>query len=97
MTIVDGIHRKSSDSDVGMPAFGQQLDNAQIASVTNYVRSHFANIDSQVTAEQVKTLRAGGDAPFIVRYVNVLMAVGGGVALLVLFALYRLVSKRKRR
>jgi D-sorbitol dehydrogenase (acceptor) len=50
-----------------------------------------------VTAEQVKTLRAGGDAPFIVRYVNVLMAVGGGVALLVLFALYLLVSKRKRR
>jgi len=93
MTIVDGIHRKSSDSDVGMPAFGQQLNDAQIAAVTHYVRQQFGNINEDISAEQVKTLRSGGEAPFIVRYVDYLIAAGVFIALLLLLLIVRLRKK----
>ncbi|MCC3742561.1 cytochrome c [Rouxiella badensis] len=93
MTIADGLHRKGSDSDVSMPAFGQQMSDAQIAAVSSYVRNQFANIQEPVTAEQVTTYRHGGDAPFIVRYVNCLMAAGAIVVLLILFGLLRLRKK----
>lgn len=90
MTIVDGIHRKSRDADVGMPAFATELNNAQIASVTRYVRSHFAGINDELTADEVAQLRQGGQAPLIVRYMNWLIAGGVVLLLLLLFALLRL-------
>ncbi|MBP2168833.1 D-sorbitol dehydrogenase (acceptor) [Erwinia toletana] len=93
MTIVDGIHRKGSDSDVGMPAFGQQLNDAQIAAVTQYVRRHFAGIDQNISAEQVTTLRNGGEAPFIVRYINYLIAAGVIVAIIILLLIVRMRRK----
>lgn len=90
MTIVDGIHRKTRDADVGMPAFATELNNAQIASVTHYVRSHFAGINDALTADEVAQLRQGGQAPLIVRYMNWLIAGGVMLVLLILFALLRL-------
>ena len=93
MTIVEGIHRKGSDSDVSMPAFAQQMNNGQIASLSNYVRSQFANIDDRLSAEDVQTLRHGGEPPFIVRYLYWLIGAGIVIVLLILFGLMRL---RKR-
>ena len=41
-----------------MPAFAAVLDDAQVAAVVTYVRSHFGNAYGDVvTAEQVATLR----------------------------------------
>jgi mono/diheme cytochrome c family protein len=76
MVIVEGIQRKTSDTDISMPAFAEQLSNAQIASVSNYVRSRFAGINDVVTAQDVQNLRDGGEVPFIMRYINWLMAAG---------------------
>ncbi|MGF6192727.1 c-type cytochrome [Serratia sp. 2723] len=76
MVIVEGIQRKTSNTDISMPAFAEQLNNAQIASVSNYVRSRFAGIDDKMTAQDVQTLREGGEAPFIMRYINWLMTAG---------------------
>lgn len=76
MVIVNGIQRKSGDSDISMPALGEQLNDAQIASVSNYVRSRFAGIDDKMTAQEVQTLRDGGEPPFIVRYINWLITAG---------------------
>ncbi|MNP62622.1 Fructose dehydrogenase cytochrome subunit precursor [compost metagenome] len=76
MVIVEGIQRKTSNTDISMPAFSEQLNNAQIASVSNYVRSRFAGIDDKVTAQDVQTLRDGGEPPFIMRYINWLMTAG---------------------
>jgi D-sorbitol dehydrogenase (acceptor) len=76
MVIVDGIQRKTSNTDISMPSFAEQLNNAQIASVSNYVRSRFAGIDDAVTAQDVQTLREGGEPPFIVRYINWLITTG---------------------
>ncbi|GKX64268.1 sorbitol dehydrogenase [Pragia fontium] len=93
MTIVMGIQRKGSDGEVSMPAFGQQMNNEQIASLSNYVRNQFANIDDRLTAENVQMLRNGGELPFIVLYLNWLMGGGAVIVLLILFGLMRL---RKR-
>ena len=42
----------------GMPPLRGLLDDAQIAEVVNYVRSHFGNhYQDQVTAEQVAAQR----------------------------------------
>lgn len=41
-----------------MPAFGSLFDDAQVAAVVNYVRTHFGNhYKDPVTPEQVKALR----------------------------------------
>jgi mono/diheme cytochrome c family protein len=46
----------------GMPAFGPALDDAQIAAVVGYVRTHFGNrFDDAVTPEDVKAARADTD------------------------------------
>lgn len=42
----------------GMPAFGERLDDQQVADVVNYVRSHFGNAYTDtVSAEDVKKAR----------------------------------------
>lgn len=93
MTVVNGIERKGNDIDVGMPAFGQQMNDAQIAAVSSYVRTQFGQVNDSVTAEQVTALRQGAAQPFIVRYVNALMIGGAVVVLLILFGLLRLRKK----
>lgn len=87
MTVANGIERKGNDVDVAMPAFAQQMNDAQIAAVSSYVRSQFGNISEPVTVDQVKTWRQGGEAPFIVRYINYLIAGGVIIALLIILAL----------
>ena len=92
MTISEGLVRQGQDLSVSMPAFKQQLSPAQIAAVTQYVRQHFAGIDGSVSAEQVKQLQDGGEAPFIVKYTWPMM-IGG----LILLALLILVFIRRKR
>ena len=43
-----------------MPSFGGSLNDAQVAAVVNYLRTHFGNkYKDPITPEQVKALRAG--------------------------------------
>ena len=93
MAISHGLSRKGNDVDVLMPAFGRDMSDAQIAAVSNYVRLHFGNIDDGLTAKDVANITSGGPAPFLVRYINLLMALGVVIISLVLFALFR----RKKR
>lgn len=93
MAINDGIVRQGQDLKVAMPNFGSQMSAAQIASVAQYVRQHFAGIDTPITAEQVTQLQQGGEKPFIVKYTWALIALGVVVVLLILLA----VGRRLRR
>lgn len=46
----------------GMPRFGHQMSDDQIAAVTNYVRSHFGNdYPDQITPDEVADLRPPED------------------------------------
>lgn len=94
MTISEGIHRPGNDIDVFMPAFGKELNNGQIASVSNYVRLHFGNIDDKLTKNDVLLIRQGGEAPFLLKYINWLMAGGGIIGLIILWGIFRTFKRR---
>jgi mono/diheme cytochrome c family protein len=56
--ILHGLHRKTAGNDVGMPAFAAQLNDAQIAALTNYVTTQFGNpAATRVSDKDVAKLR----------------------------------------
>jgi len=56
--ILSGAHRRASDAQATMPAFGGAYSDAEIASLANYVTARFGAQPSAVTAENIATLRA---------------------------------------
>jgi mono/diheme cytochrome c family protein len=56
--ILTGAHRRSADAGATMPAFGSAYNDAEIASLANYVTARFGAQPSAVTAEKIATLRA---------------------------------------
>jgi mono/diheme cytochrome c family protein len=92
MTIVEGVDRKGASAHAFMPAFGEELTNAQIAAVASYIAGRFGNPDVSVDEATVMELRAGGPTPLIVRAVPYLTAAG----ILVLAATAILFARRKR-
>lgn len=69
--ILHGVERETDGKQVLMPAFGegsevQELNDAQIADLANYLFKQFGNPKLSTTAEQVKALRQGGNPPLIV-------------------------------
>ena len=58
MVILNGVHRRSATADVFMPAFRAELDDADIAALSNYVSSQFGNPQAKQTAEGVAKARA---------------------------------------
>ncbi|WJF92165.1 cytochrome c [Paraburkholderia bonniea] len=58
LVVLNGVARKTQQTDVLMPAFGAQLNNEQIAALTNYVTKQFGNPQATITADQVQALRA---------------------------------------
>ncbi|HWX28362.1 MAG TPA: cytochrome c [Steroidobacteraceae bacterium] len=57
--ILSGAHRRASESQATMPAFGGAYSDAEIASLANYVTARFGAQPSAVTAQNIATLRAG--------------------------------------
>ncbi len=99
-TIVYGVHRKVNGKDVDMPGFGPEglftdrLTDQQIADVSNYVLKNFGNAQLNVTPEQVKTVREGGQRPLIARLAQ--PAVWGTAAVIVVILLVLLISYSRR-
>ena len=57
MVILHGVNRQTKDADVMMPGFGEELNDEQIAAVTNYVTQHFGDPKATVTAGDIAKLR----------------------------------------
>ena len=95
MAIVQGVHRKTNDYTVSMPAFADELNNEQIAAVSNYVLQHFGNSTVSVNAQQVQQLRQGGPAPLLIKAMPYLLGLGAVVALLVLWGAARWWRRRR--
>jgi mono/diheme cytochrome c family protein len=56
--ILHGVARKTASNDVGMPAFATQLNDAQVAALTNYVTTQFGNpAAARVSDKDVAKLR----------------------------------------
>ena len=57
----DEVLRLVLNGRAGMPAFGGNLDNEQIALIVSYVRNAWENEGHLVDASMVETVRGGGD------------------------------------
>ena len=72
-----------------MPPFGSQsnalnqLDDQQVATLSNWILHHYGNVEVTVSPEQVAEIRRGGPSSPLV----MLAQVGVGVGALVLIAL----------
>jgi hypothetical protein len=78
--ILHGIDRENGAGDhIVMPGFGDNLTDAQIATLTNYVRNQYGNSGDNVDAVAVKTLR-DNNVTVIPGY---LLIAGGGVGALI--------------
>ncbi|WP_295959943.1 cytochrome c [Rhodoferax sp.] len=93
--ILEGVQRQSGGPNVLMPAFAKDLSDTQIATLGNYLLQHFGNPAAHVTAEQVSTLRSGGEASALVLLARIGMGVG--LVLLLLLLLLTWLLRRKTR
>lgn len=58
--ILHGVHRKTNDGQVFMPAFGEHLSNAQIATLVNFLTKTYGQADANISAQDVANLRTAG-------------------------------------
>jgi D-sorbitol dehydrogenase (acceptor) len=91
MTILSGVDRHGADARSFMPAFADQLTNAQVAAIANHVLTRFGRADVAVSEAMVATARAGGGRPLIVTMVPWLM----GLAVLIVLLACVMVWRRK--
>jgi mono/diheme cytochrome c family protein len=101
-TILHGVDRTVDAKPHFMPAFGDKasftdrLSDQDIADVSNYVLGHYGNPAVKVSVQQVRTLRAGGQPPFIAR-VRPLIVPGIALLCMALLALWLRRSRARRR
>jgi mono/diheme cytochrome c family protein len=91
MTVLTGVDRRGSDGHAFMPAFANDMNDAQVAAVANRVLTQFGNSAVQVDAAQVAALRAGGGKPLLLKLVPWIIGLLG----LVLVGLVTVFMKRR--
>ncbi len=78
-----------------MIGFAGQLNDHQIAALTNYVMQDIGHSKVQISEERVKSLRAGGDASPLMLASRIGMAAAGFIVVLGLLWLgFRRKNKR---
>jgi mono/diheme cytochrome c family protein len=92
MVLLDGIERQADVPDVLMPGFRKELSDQQIATLGVYLAKNYGNPKVQVTADQVKTLRAGGASSNLVWLARL-----GMIAVVVLLIAAFFAFRRRRR
>jgi mono/diheme cytochrome c family protein len=58
MVMLHGVNRETKSATVFMPSFADELNDAQIAAISNYVTKTFGNPQSTTSANQVAKLRS---------------------------------------
>ncbi|WP_217897852.1 cytochrome c [Cobetia sp. QF-1] len=95
MAIIQGVDRQTDAYHVSMPAYGDSLNDEQIAAISNHVLQTFGNVDLSVEAQQVAQLRRGGPSPWLVSAMPWLLGAGGLIALAVVVAIGTMLRRRK--
>jgi len=93
MVILHGIQWQSHGTDVRMPGFAHELSDQQIATLGSWLTRHYGNPSASVSADQVKTLRAGGAPSHLLLITRLAMV----VVVLVIIAIIGMLIRRKRR
>jgi mono/diheme cytochrome c family protein len=58
MVMLHGVNRETKNATAFMPPFADELNDAQIAAISNYVTKTFGNPQSTISADQVAKLRS---------------------------------------
>lgn len=97
--IARGIDRRVGATHTLMPSFRDGMDNAQIASLANYVRTQFGGVEGSVNASQVATILNGKvDTPWLIQNARWLAILACAMALLVvLFTAWSIARALERR
>jgi fructose 5-dehydrogenase cytochrome subunit len=103
--ILYGVDREANGQHALMPGFSKgsyvaELDDQQVADISNYVLTNFGNSNARVTPQDVETARKGGPVPLIARLQPQMMPamiVGAGLALIVLFVVIYAIARSRRR
>lgn len=95
MVILEGVHRQLDPPELRMPGFATLLSDQQIATLASYLTQRYGNPQASVTSEQVKTLRAGGEASNLLLLARIGIGVGVIVVAGALAALVRVGRRRK--
>jgi mono/diheme cytochrome c family protein len=93
LTILHGVERRGTQHDASMPGFNDELDDVQVASLANYVRTTFGNSANGVDAPLVHRLRVNELAT---SPIDTLMKVGSILASVVVIAALSLFLWRRR-
>jgi len=98
MVLLDGIERHGegahSGPEVKMQGFRKVMSDVQIATLATYLTKQYGNPDIKVSAEQVRSLRAGGEPSRLA-----LLAQGGiafGVLIVIALIMWLLRRGKKR-
>ncbi|WP_118134477.1 cytochrome c [Oceanicella sp. SM1341] len=94
MAMLDGVWPEHGQS---MPAFAGVMDDAEIATLTNWLFAGFGDAGVQLDAARVAELRAGGAPSPLIGLARTGVAVAGAVILLVLLGLAFWLLRRGRR
>ncbi|WP_218015185.1 cytochrome c [Cobetia sp. 5-11-6-3] len=81
MAILKGVDRQTEAYHVAMPAYEDQLTDAQVAAISNHVLQKFGNAELTVDAQQVAAWRQGGSTPWWVSAMPWLLAAGAMILL----------------
>lgn len=94
--IAHGVDRVVGEQHTFMPPFKNSLNDAQIASVANFVRTRFGGVQSELQPSQAATILSGRVAtPWLIEHAKWLSIAAVGAAALVLLAiLWRLAKPR---
>lgn len=95
-TILRGVDRDGGDGRSFMPAFANQLTDAQVGAVANHVLARFGRPGISVTADQVATLRAGGEIPLLIRAMPWMLGLGALVFMALAFFSIRRLARGKQ-
>ena len=93
MVILEGVKRGADGQDIRMEGFAHTLSDQQVATLTNYLTTHFGNPDVSVSAAKVKEVRAGGPTSHLAALAQGAIAVG----VIVVFLLLIWWARRRRQ
>lgn len=93
MVILEGVKRGADGQDVKMEGFAKTLSDPQVATLASYLTSHYGNPAINVSAAEVKQLRAGGPTSHLAALAQGAIAVG--VIVLIVLVLWWVRRKRQ--
>jgi mono/diheme cytochrome c family protein len=93
MTIIGGLEPSEGQT---MPAFGDRLDDQQVASLANFLFKQFGDAGVQITKERVAELRAGGAPSSLVQLAQTGIYIALAVIVILVLGLIIWFSRRRR-